>query len=243
MRSQERLLDAITRQQDKGDFEKAVRVCNQLIESHPTCAQGYFERGVSYFRLQQPDKALADFETTWRLDSTYFHLRYWLARALDAVGRHAEAGETTLAELRENPDYFPGMGVLPAAWAEGARYFCNAGLPERAISMLKEYFRDHAANVTETYADSSTDPLRLYAALMLAKGDLPEARKAVELARVNPFCTRADGLMWVRILAASGDLDGALAEFDTVFPEGAYWEEAARVRDELLARKSATSSQ
>ncbi len=51
---------------DKGDYTASARICTKVIKIDPTCADGYYGRGMAYLSAGDDDAAIADFSETIR---------------------------------------------------------------------------------------------------------------------------------------------------------------------------------
>lgn len=187
---------------DLSDAEKwpeAIDLFTSILEKDPALSQAYFERGMVWLNLEQANRALQDFEKVLELDPEYPGGRDWYASTLDDLQDHAKAGDTKLTALRLLPDGKYGMGVSPQGWADCAGYFYKAGLKEKALEVLLEYFADYQAKVKD-YVVYETAPLRLAARIYLEKGDPAQAQtynlQAMESSHHNP----ADQEMNIEIL-------------------------------------------
>src|SRR5262245_44335514 len=138
-----------------------------------------------------------------------------------------------LSELHARPEPFEGMGVSPNDWADCAAYFVRAGQPDRAIKTLEEYFRKHANRVT-AYADASSATVRLYAEPMLKKAEFQKYRTMADLSLVHPYFRPIDRRVWVRTLAATGEVERARSELKKILAESPGWVKAEQVKKELF---------
>ena len=189
---------------DEEQWQEAIVLFNQVIAEAPELSQAWIERGMTWLNLGENHKALQDFEKVLTLEPDYPGGRSWYASTLNDLQEHKKAAETKLAALRAQPDGKYNMGVSPQDWKTCADYYCAAGDFEKAAEVLQEYFEGYADKV-RAYAVYETAPLRLYARLLLDKGDLQtalqKAKEAVASAHSNP----ADIEMYIEALIRNGN--------------------------------------
>lgn len=85
-------------------FDSALLVYNQLIEEYPDTLSLYFNRGLCYYKLNQPAKAVADFDYVLMHDSLHKEALYLKALSLEQSGKQPAALNTLekLYELDKN---------------------------------------------------------------------------------------------------------------------------------------------
>lgn len=81
-------------------FDSAILVYNQLIEEYPDTLSLYFNRGLCYYKLNQPAKAVADFDYILMHDSLHKEALYLKALSLEQ-SRKQPAALNTLEKLYE----------------------------------------------------------------------------------------------------------------------------------------------
>ncbi|MCW5907811.1 MAG: tetratricopeptide repeat protein [Chitinophagales bacterium] len=75
-------------------FDSALSVYNQLIQEYPDTLSLYFNRGLCYYKLNQPAKAGADFNYVLAQDSLNKEALYLKALALEQNGEQEAAIKT-----------------------------------------------------------------------------------------------------------------------------------------------------
>ncbi len=222
------------------EYTKAIRLCGKLIKEYPEYPDAYFERAMARMGQDKDKQALPDFEKVLELAPDFPGAKDWYARALSTSSKPYKAAEAKLASNHEKGlDHHLGMGVSPWSWAECAQYFYDAGAKDRAMEVLQEYFQHYAHAVTY-YASDSTAPLRLYATLLIERGDIHNALKAVEQARYSKHCVPADWEIWIKLLALNGETEKALEELRTYIKQelgGIEFDGIPELRAEVLAMR------
>lgn len=97
-----------------------------------------------------------------------------------------------------NPDGKYGMGEAPHRWAACAESLFKGGQADHAILVLEEYFKEHA-NKVDAYKSYETAPLRLYAKLLIHKGDFKGALAKIEEAMNSEHKVPADHEVFVEV--------------------------------------------
>jgi len=89
---------------DSGQFEQAATTYTQLITQLPDAKEGYFNRGLCYYRLQQYTNAIPDFDKCLQLDSTTGDALLMLSLCYEHTGqlKQAIAGYEKLKETGTN---------------------------------------------------------------------------------------------------------------------------------------------
>lgn len=91
----------------QGDYAAAVVILTRLIDSHPTDAVNYNNRGLIYFQSGQMEKALADYNTALQLnphlDSAYNNrANYYasLGQLVEAITDYEQAIDLNFGNIR-----------------------------------------------------------------------------------------------------------------------------------------------
>lgn len=213
---------------DDEDYEGALELLTEAIDTDPGNAQAYFERGIALLNLDRDADAIPDFDRALSIDPAFPGARDWRARALESLGDHRQAALDRLEELRRNPDGpHTGMGVSPKNWADCADAFIAAGDPETARTLLLEYFDGPVRKVTQ-YRSYATAPMRALARLLLKAGDLESAfRFAADAVQDDHHCP-ADEELYGVVLASQGRLaeaEGVYQKLTEGLPPGARYAE------------------
>ena len=208
-------LDAAIDLSDDGRWKAALKAFDRLVKAYPREMQPRFERAMVLLNLERDLDAIADLEHILKHDPDYPGARNWYARAQRGQGKPMLAAETALEELQSQaPEHSSAKGQ---AWADCARYFLEAGAPERALAALDVYFaRYEGKQGYEVYAPA---PYRLRALTLLKLGRPQEALAAVERACADPHSVPADKFVRIRALAAIGEKERAVAELQQLKPE------------------------
>ncbi len=136
-----------------GEYEKAIRECQQALEIDPAYAAAYYDRGLAYASLQQYEAAIADFDQVIALDPQ--HADAYYNRGL--VYARQNAWEQALA------DYDQAITLHP----EDALFYNSRG---NVYYKMKNYARaladyDQAIQYNPTYVDAYLNRGLTYAAL------------------------------------------------------------------------------
>jgi hypothetical protein len=135
--------------------------------------------------------------------------RNWYAIAQRDQGKPMLAAETKLEELQScSPEDWSASGQ---GWADCARYFLEAGAPERALETLDIYFARYEGKQKgyEVYAPA---PYRMRAKTLLMLCRPHEALAAAERACAAPHSVPADKFVRICARAAVGEKDRAVGE-------------------------------
>jgi tetratricopeptide (TPR) repeat protein len=89
---------------DNGQYEQAASTYTQLITQLPDTKEGYFNRGLCYYKLKQYTNAIPDFEKCLQLDSTTSDALLMLSLCYEHTGqlKQAIAGYEKLKETDTN---------------------------------------------------------------------------------------------------------------------------------------------
>lgn len=177
----------------RGDYQGAIDILSQLIQSNPTSASDYNNRGLIYFQSGQLDQAIADYNRALVLNpnlaSAYNNrANYYAARgklksalinydkAIDLNPLHQRAWinrgitfrDLGLYELAiENFDYALRLGRLQAQiWAERGRTYHLMGEWNAAVA---DYRRALAQLMGETATPDADSPLQTRVQTWLAQ--------------------------------------------------------------------------
>lgn len=90
-------------------FDSAISIYNQLIEEYPDTLTLYFNRGLCYYKLNQPKEAIADFDYVLTQDSVNKEALYLKALSLEQKGER-EASVKVLERLRAIDENYNDVG-------------------------------------------------------------------------------------------------------------------------------------
>ena len=76
---------------DSGQFEQAANTYTQVIEQLPDAKEGYFNRGLCYYKTKQYSNAIPDFEKCLQLDSTLSDALLMHALCMEHTGQLKQA--------------------------------------------------------------------------------------------------------------------------------------------------------
>jgi tetratricopeptide (TPR) repeat protein len=202
-------LDAAIDLSDDGEWEAALKAFDRLVTAHPGEMQPRFERAMVLLNLNRDLEAIAELEHVLKHAPDYPGAKDWYARAPRDQGKSMLAAEIKLEELLAlAPEHWSANGQT---WAECARYFLEAGAPERALAALDVYFARYEGK-QQGYESYAPAPYRLRAETLLALGRPQEALAAAERACADPHSVPADKFVRIRALAGVGEIDRALGE-------------------------------
>ena len=99
-----------------GRLAEALADCNESLRLRPDSPPTLDSRGLIYLKLDQPDRAIADYDTVLRLEPTHAHALYGRGLAKrkkgDVVGADADIAAAT-AISRRIADEYTAYGVRP----------------------------------------------------------------------------------------------------------------------------------
>lgn len=201
---------------DDGALTAALAAFDRLVANYPNEMPARFERAMVLLNLDRDAEAIADLEHVLEHDPDYPGARNWYAIAQRDQGNPMLAAETKLTELLAHA---PGdWSVSGQAWADCARYFLDAGAPERALAALAIYFARYEGRQSG-WEDYRPAPYRLQALTLLALNRPREALAAAERACQDPHRVPADTFVRIRALAAVGEIDRAVGELEQLRAE------------------------
>jgi hypothetical protein len=141
-------LDAAIDLSDDRKWKAALKAFDRLVKTYPGEMQPRFERAMVLLSLDRDQDAIADLEHVLKHDADYPGARDWYARAQAGNGKPLLAAQTKLEELQAlAPEDWSANGQ---AWADCARYFLEAGAPERALAALDIYFARYEGKQKDT---------------------------------------------------------------------------------------------
>lgn len=76
---------------DNGQYDEAANTYTQLITQLPDTKEGYFNRGLCYYKLNQYTNAIPDFEKCLQLDSTLSDALLMHALCMEHTGQLKQA--------------------------------------------------------------------------------------------------------------------------------------------------------
>jgi len=104
----------------KGMLQEALQSLNQGIAVEPDNKNGYFNRSIVYYNLQQYDSALVDYRNYLRYDPYNANIWYESGTLLRAQQKNSEAMDAFNHAIKFNPNF--GLAYL-----ERARVYIQAG--------------------------------------------------------------------------------------------------------------------
>lgn len=190
---------------------EAVERYSKQITVNPSDPMPYAERALSLLEMDKVDEAIRDFSKALELDPTFSTALHWRANAYEKQGRHREAAEDRLRQVRAFPNgSLVGMGVSPSDWAECAESFVKADEPARGQALLEEYFAKGYPERVTAYTSESTYPARLLSRLYLAQGKTADAVRYGRLAYESPHRVPRDYEDYALALEADNQKELAL---------------------------------
>lgn len=139
---------------ERGDLERALRLCLRGLEYHPTLVAAHFELGLIYEARGERERALEQWAVVRRVAPEYVPARCALARAYASAGRRADAvrevedalrlrpgdgeAQSLLAELTGSAGGGPPRGGVGAVGAAGAAGAAEAPVRRSAFDGLAE---------------------------------------------------------------------------------------------------------
>lgn len=203
---------------DEGKYEEALKGCEAIIQIDANYDRVYFERGMIYLNQEKNELARLDFEKLMSINPTYPGGKSWYATTLTDLGRLSESAAIQLEVLRSNQDGDSRMGVSPTAWAECAETYVQLGHYHKAQEVLDEYFHEYEQKVT-SYKHSETNPMRVYARLLLKTNKkefaLAKAKKAIE----SDFTVPSDYEVYIEALVENNQIGSAKIEIERYVSE------------------------
>jgi tetratricopeptide (TPR) repeat protein len=201
---------------NNGKWKKALKALDGLVKAHPEEMQPRFERAMVLLNLDRDRDAIKDLEQILQREPDYPGLKSWYATAQAGQGKPLLAAQVKLEELKAlAPGHWAAGGQ---AWADCAAYFIEADAPAQALEALDVYFADYESQ-EKGLTVVVTAPLRMRARALLMVGRAQEALVAAERACAAPHSVPADQFVRTIALAATGDTDGAVAEFKKLAPD------------------------
>lgn len=88
----------------KGDFGAAVKHYTEAIKRNPSDAKIYSNRAACYTKLMSFDLALADCESSIKIDPTFVKAYLRKAKVLQGMGRHSKVGPVYEKALELDPN-------------------------------------------------------------------------------------------------------------------------------------------
>lgn len=113
--------------------ERAIEVCNQLIEHSPEMYSAYSERSKSFYKIGAVDDAFLDLEILLKLRPDIATPFMQMAEWQMTLGKYTKAIENLTTVLAKNDDYYRDVAVFHRIVAQielgnyrGALIDCNA---------------------------------------------------------------------------------------------------------------------
>jgi len=161
---------------DNEEYQKAIDICTEIVNSNPNYDRAYFERAMAYLNVDRDNLAIADFKKLLEISPEYPGAKDWYSRTLSGLGDIKSSADLKLSELRDNPDGKYGMGISPQSWAECAETYYKAGDIEKAKEILNEYF-DVQIHKVDKYVNYETAPRRVLIKILIDTGRFEQALK------------------------------------------------------------------
>ena len=223
---------------DNEDYQKAIDICTEIINSNPNYDRAYFERAMAYLNMDKDNLAIVDFKKLLELSPEYPGAKDWYSRTLSGLGDLKSSADLKLSELRDNPDGKYGMGVSPQSWAECAESYYKAGDIEKAEEILTEYF-DVQISKVDKYVSYETAPRRILAKILIDTGRIQQALKESTLAMESAHKVPVDYELFIESLILNEQMDKANKEIKSYVDEiqGGYENDNILRLKTLIKRK------
>jgi len=101
--TQQRRLAAIVEQNDDKEFERAAEIAGILIQDAPWIAEGWFQRGKSYFHMGQYEAAVRDCHQALEINAYHFMAASIMGQSYLLQSDPVAALESFRRALRLNP--------------------------------------------------------------------------------------------------------------------------------------------
>lgn len=128
----------------QGDYLSALKSINRGLKVDPGNKNGYFNRSIVYYTINQPDSALADYRTYLQYDPNNHNIWYESGMLLRTQNKNAESIESLTRCLRLKPDY--GLAYL-----ERARAYAQSG---NKVAAQQDYQRARELKMQTTAFDA-----------------------------------------------------------------------------------------
>ena len=202
-----------------GAYDQALNQLNQLLEKSPE-ARAFYDRGLLLLRVNEPDRALADFTKAVESDPTYYEALMEQGKVFFSKEEYSKAEEAFNKVLRLRPAH-----ALAYAWI--GRSLAATGKADSALVKL-----DRAIELDPT----QIEPILYQAETRFQIGQLDNALRDIDnlLARITP--TAEAFFMRGKIQMARGQIYMAVADLDRAIRLNPSLADAYVARGEIKVR-------
>jgi tetratricopeptide (TPR) repeat protein len=193
---------------DNEDYQKAIDICTEIVNSNPNYDRAYFERAMVYLNIDKDNLAIIDFKKLMELNPEYPGAKDWYSRTLSGLGDLKSSADLKLSELRDNPNGKYGMGISPQSWAECAETYYKTGDLEKAEELLTEYFDTQISKV-DKYISYETAPRRVLIKILIDTGRFEQALQESKIAMESHHKVPVDYELFIESLILNGQLKDA----------------------------------
>ncbi len=162
----------------KRQYPKAIEDMTAFINAAPDKYRAYAWRGTAYEQNHEMDKAIADYRTAFKKSGNY-EFRFYIARALQKMGRMNDAVAEMTAVVKQNPQEDEAWNRRAALYFDMAKY--------------KEAIQDYTRALETSFGSNETiyrARARAYEKLGqkdLAQKDLKKAAELQKKPTVSPI--------------------------------------------------------
>ncbi|MHC5156691.1 MAG: sulfatase-like hydrolase/transferase [Planctomycetota bacterium] len=114
--------DLINNLKHKGDYDKAIRLCKEILAENPDIAHSYEGLGSIYFEQKEYDKAIEFLKKKVALDPEDLGGVKFLAETYNLAGQYAEAVDQIKRVLEMNPDEISAYSKLADIYMRQEQY-------------------------------------------------------------------------------------------------------------------------
>lgn len=223
---------------DNKDYQKAIEICTDIVNSNPNYDRAYFERAMAYLNIDKDNLAIIDFKKLLELSPEYPGAKDWYSRTLSGVGDLMSSADLKLSELRDNPEGKYGMGISPQSWAECAESYYKAGDIEKAEEILTEYF-DVQISKVDKYVSYETAPRRILTKILIDTGRNQQALEVSSIAMESNHKVPVDYELFIESLILNEQIEKANKEIKSYVNEiqGGYENDNILRLKTLIERK------
>lgn len=203
---------------DNEDYQKAIDICTEIVNSNPNYDRAYFERAMAYLNIDKDNLAINDFKKLLQLNPKYPGAKSWYSKTLSGLGDLKLSADLKLSELRDNPDGKYGMGISPQSWAECAESYYKAGDIGKAEEILTEYF-DVQISKVDKYICDETAPRRVLTKILIDTGRFQQALKEATITMKSQHKVPVDYELFIESLILNGQMGAASGEIKSYIDE------------------------